>query len=85
MTDQKKGGGGIPLNGHVRDALNRYFADLNGHEPSNLYELMMNEVERPLLESVMQHAAGNQTRAAQLLGINRGTLRKKLKLYGLDV
>ncbi len=74
----------IPLNGMVRTALQQYLQDLNGHEPNDLYQLLLNEVERPLLEIVMQHVGGNQTRAAQALGINRGTLRKKLKQYGLD-
>jgi len=80
-TDPK---GGIPLNGCVRDALQKYLADLGGHDPCNMYQLLLAEVERPLLESVMHYAQGNQTRAAQVLGINRGTLRKKLRLYGLD-
>ncbi|WP_127475527.1 DNA-binding transcriptional regulator Fis [Sulfurivermis fontis] len=74
----------IPLNGMVRNALQQYFQDLNGHEPNDLYQLLLSEVERPLLETVMHYARGNQTRAAQALGINRGTLRKKLKQYGLD-
>lgn len=73
-----------PLNGCVRKALDNYFADLDGHEPGNLYQLMLGEVERPLLEKVIEYAAGNQTRAAEILGINRGTLRKKLKQYGLE-
>jgi len=72
------------LNGCVSEALERYFADLNGHDPGNLHQLLINEVERPLFASVMRYAGGNQTRAAQLLGINRGTLRKKLKQYGLE-
>lgn len=74
----------IPLNDMVRAALQQYFLDLDGHEPSGLYQLLLTEVERPLLEVVMHYAQGNQTRAAQVLGINRGTLRKKLKQYGLD-
>jgi Fis family transcriptional regulator len=74
----------IPLNGMVRHALQQYFQDLNGHEPNDLYQLLLAEVERPLFEAVMHYAQGNQTRAAQALGINRGTLRKKLKQYGLD-
>lgn len=74
----------IPLNDMVRTALQQYFLDLDGHEPSDLYQLLLTEVERPLLEVVMHYAQGNQTRAAQVLGINRGTLRKKLKQYGLD-
>ena len=75
--------GELPLKGSVQEALERYLADLDGHAPSNLYELFMAEVERPLLEVVLNHAEGNQTRAAQALGINRGTLRKKLRQYGL--
>jgi Fis family transcriptional regulator len=73
-----------PLNGCVRKALDKYFADLDGHAAGELYQLMLGEVERPLLERVMHHTRGNQTQASQLLGINRGTLRKKLKQYGLD-
>lgn len=74
----------IPLNGCVREALENYFADLNGHAPGNLYQLLLGEVERPLLETVMAYTRGNQTKAAELLGMNRGTLRKKLKQYNLD-
>ncbi len=77
-------GRAIPLNGMVRNALQQYLDDLKGHDPCDLYQLLLTEVERPLLETVMQHVGGNQTRAAQALGINRGTLRKKLKQYGLD-
>lgn len=73
-----------PLNGCVRKALDKYFADLDGHEPGNLYQLMLGEVEKPLLEKVIHYAAGNQTHAAEILGINRGTLRKKLKQYNLE-
>ncbi len=82
MSTSEKGG--LPLNGSVKEALERYLADLDGHAPNNLYELFMAEVERPLLEVVLNYAEGNQTRAAQALGINRGTLRKKLKQYELD-
>jgi len=73
-----------PLNGCVRKALDKYFADLDGHDAGELYQLMLGEVEKPLLEKVMLHTKGNQTQASQMLGINRGTLRKKLKQYGLD-
>lgn len=73
-----------PLNGCVRKALERYFSDLDGHQPGELYQLMLAEMERPLLEKVMQHTGGNQTHAAKLLGLNRSTLRKKLHHYGLD-
>jgi len=73
-----------PLNGSVSDALDRYFTNLDGHEPSGLYQLFMEEVERPLLERVLKYTEGNQTRASAVLGINRGTLRKKLIQYGLS-
>lgn len=72
------------LNGSVSDALDRYFTNLDGHEPDDLYQLFMEEVERPLLERVLKYTDGNQTRAASVLGINRGTLRKKLIQYGLS-
>ena len=49
-----------------------------------MYELVLSEIEAPMLEEVMQYTRGNQTRAANLLGINRGTLRKKLKKYGMN-
>lgn len=73
-----------PLSSCVRVSLERYFKDLDGHKPGELYEMVMGEVERPLLEAVMRHTKGNQTRAAEILGINRSTLRKKLEQYGLD-
>jgi Fis family transcriptional regulator len=73
-----------PLRQCVSDAMQRYFQNLNGHGANNLYRLVMNEVEAPLLESVMQHTGGNQTLAASILGISRSTLRKKLSQYDLD-
>jgi Fis family transcriptional regulator len=72
------------LNVCVREAIENYFADMSGHQTNGLYQLMLNEVERPMLESVLRHTRGNQTQAAQILGINRGTLRKKLRQHGLD-
>lgn len=67
----------------VAIAMERYFNDLDGEPPDNVYHMVLAEVERPLLEAVMKYTAGNQTQAAALLGVNRGTLRKKLKHYGL--
>ena len=69
----------------VRTCLEKYFADLDGHEPAEIHQLVMNEVEPAMLETVMRFARGNQTRAADMLGINRTTLRKKLRQYGLDL
>ena len=62
----------------VRASLEAYFKDLKGIEPDNLYELMLGSFEKPLLDVVMRHAEGNQSRAAEWLGLNRNTLRKKL-------
>ena len=76
--------GDQPLRACVAVALSRYFEDLDGAAVEGLYQIVLAEVEEPLLKTVMRQMQGNQTRAAELLGINRGTLRKKLKQYGLD-
>lgn len=73
-----------PLNSCIQVALERYFRDLDGHPPNGLYEMVIGEVEYPLLKMVMHHTRGNQSKAAEMLGINRGTLRKKLDKYGLN-
>jgi len=73
-----------PLRLCVLSALEHHFKQLDGHETSDLYKLVITEVEAPLFETVLNHAGGNQTRAANILGISRSTLRKKLALYGLD-
>ena len=75
--------GNVPLHKVTEEALRNYFANLNGHKPNELYTLVLSEVEAPLFKSVMNYTGGNQSRAAQILGINRGTLRKKLRTYGL--
>ncbi len=72
-----------PLRTSVQSALELYFRDLDGHEAEDVYDMVLEQVEHAMLECVMQHTRSNQTRAAEVLGINRSTLRKKLKLYGL--
>lgn len=72
-----------PLHETVRNALKEYLLTLEGDDPSDLYAMVMREVERPLLECVLKHCGGNQSRAAQCLGLNRGTLRKKLREHDL--
>jgi len=72
-----------PLRKHTEEALNKYFANLNGDRPGDLYDLVLGEVEEPLFKAVMDYTRGNQSQAAGILGINRGTLRKKLKTYSL--
>jgi Fis family transcriptional regulator len=73
----------IPLREHAEAALGAYFQRLNGHRPSGLYQLVLREVEEPLFRAVMTYTEGNQLRAAEILGINRGTLRRKLEDYNL--
>ena len=73
----------LPLRTMTAEALESYFATLNGHKPGQLYDLVLREVEEPLFKAVLDYVEGNQSRAADVLGINRGTLRKKLKTYGL--
>ncbi|WP_371876073.1 DNA-binding transcriptional regulator Fis [Pleionea sp. CnH1-48] len=68
----------------VNTAIQNYFSQLDGQQPSELYDMVLAEVEAPLLERVMEYTRGNQTKAAIILGLNRGTLRKKLKIYGLN-
>ena len=63
--------------------LTNYFDSLNGQKPGDLYELVLGQVEEPLFKAVMKYAKGNQSRASEILGINRGTLRKKLKTYSI--
>ncbi len=67
----------------VEHALQVYFDDLDGQPTNDLYNLVLREVEAPLLEAVMNYNRNNQSKTAEMLGLNRGTLRKKLKQYDL--
>lgn len=69
------------LRDYAEKTLQRYFADLDGHDPANVYEFVLGEVEQPLLKTLMDYTGGNQSRAAGILGLNRSTLRKKLRQY----
>ena len=74
-----------PLKDEVRKALNRYFNQLDQkNTPIDVYQLVLNEVEPPLLRSVMQFSNNNQSKAAKILGINRTTLRTELKKYNIE-
>ncbi len=83
LRAQKIASKGKPLSDHTQEALETYFETLNGHDPGKLYDLVLSEVERPLFKTVLDFTSGNQSRAADILGMNRGTLRKKLRFYGL--
>lgn len=81
MTQSKQHRNEISL--CVTQALERYFADLDGEKPVGIYDMVIREVEIPMLQSVLQKTRGNQTQAAEMLGITRNTLRRKLTEHGL--
>ncbi len=80
MTKDRKG----PIAVCVKSSMEKYFHDLNGEKVSGVYDMVLHEMEKPLLEIVMKHAKSNQCKASDILGINRNTLRKKLKLHKID-
>ena len=69
---------------NIDTLLDQYFNDLDGDKPTAIYEMVINTVEKPLLLYIMNKTEGNQSKAAKMLGLNRNTLRKKLKQYNLD-
>ncbi len=71
------------LRNSVRESLRQYFIRLEGQTPANLYDLVLAEVEQPMIEMVLQYTGQNQSKAAKILGISRGTLRKKMAQYDL--
>ncbi len=72
-----------PLRTATYISVTNYLADLDGHAPGNLHDMMVGELEHGLFTAVLEHTRGNQSKAAELLGINRSTLRKKLRSHGL--
>lgn len=74
---------GDTLRDCVEKTMRNYFTHLDGQPVTDVYQMVLSEVEAPLLETVLEYTRGNQTKAAIVLGLNRGTLRKKLKQYGL--
>ncbi len=74
----------VALSSQIQSSLEAYFKDLEGHVPGNLYDIVLSEIERPLLEIVLSQTDNNVTKAAELLGLNRGTLRKKLQKYNIE-
>jgi Fis family transcriptional regulator, factor for inversion stimulation protein len=75
----------VNLSDNIEVLLDQYFNDLAGESPGNLYDLVVSNVEKPLLLYVMNYAEGNQSKAAEILGLNRNTLRKKLKNHNIDI
>jgi Fis family transcriptional regulator, factor for inversion stimulation protein len=71
------------LSNAVKHSIRRYLYELDGTQPNDMYDLVLRQIEQPLFEAILEHTKGNQSRAAELLGLNRGTLRKKLRSYNL--
>jgi Fis family transcriptional regulator len=74
---------GQSLRQNAKEALQKYFEKLGGAKINDLYNMVLSEIEEPLLRAIMSYTRGNQSKAAIFLGISRGTLRKKLKIYGM--
>lgn len=72
------------LQDKIETLLDKYFKDLEGENPNDVYDMVLHSIEKPLLIYIMNYAQGNQTRAAKILGLNRNTLRKKLEFYNLN-
>ena len=83
-TQTTANSGALSLNDSVRQALQQYFNQLDGQTPANLYNMVLAQVEKPLIQMVLQLTNGNQSKAAIILGISRGTLRKKMAMYDLN-
>ena len=75
--------GGNEIRRSVEKSLDEYFQRLDGEQPSGIYDMVITNVERSLLAMIMHRASGNQTQAADMLGMNRNTLRSKLQKYGI--
>jgi len=69
----------------VKRSLERYFKDMDGEKPTSIYEMVLKNIEKPMIETVLGKANGNQTLAAEMLGINRNTLRKKIQALNIDL
>lgn len=74
----------IPLRQHVKSTISRYLRDMGNTAPENLYQLLLAEVEPPLIEEILKSTGGNQSRAAKMLGITRNTLRTKMQRYSIN-
>ena len=73
----------IPLRQHVQSTISRYLKDMGNTAPENLYQMLLAEIEPPLIEEILKRTGGNQSRAADMLGITRNTLRTKMQRYSI--
>ena len=83
MIDRDDNQGITQLYNAVKHSIRRYLYELDGTQPHDMYDLVLRQVEQPMLEAILEHTKGNQSKAAEYLGLNRGTLRKKLRKYNL--
>ena len=83
MISKEENQGITQLYNAVKHSIRRYLYELDGTQPHDMYDLVLRQVEQPLLEAILEHTKGNQSKAAEYLGLNRGTLRKKLRTYNL--
>ena len=74
----------IPLRQHVQKTVSRYLQDMGNTAPENLYQMLLAEIEPPLIEEILKRTGGNQSRAASMLGITRNTLRTKMQRYSIN-
>ena len=74
----------IPLRQHVQNTISRYLQDMGNTIPENLYQMLLAEIEPPLIEEILKRTGGNQSRAAGMLGITRNTLRTKMQRYSIN-
>lgn len=74
----------VPLALYIKQKVEQYFTQLNGHDPVGLHAMVISEVERPLLEAALEYSGYNQTKAAKALGLSRSTLRKKMEQYHIS-
>ena len=73
------------INNYISEALNKYFKDLDGEKPAPVYDMVINSVEKPVIQYVLELANRNQSKASEILGINRNTLRKKIKQHKIKI
>ena len=74
----------IPLRQHVKNTISRYLKGMGNTKPENLYQMLLAEIEPPLIEEILKCTGGNQTQAAGMLGMTRNTLRSKMQRYSID-
>lgn len=83
VSTQHTFGQDVSLRDSIKRALQGYFDELGKEQPANVYNMVLELFELPLLQKVMEYTRNNQSRAAKIMGLSRGTLRKKLKIYGM--